>query len=199
MLRQGRRRSRVLAASACVWRWCSQIMLSFSRSCRSVVGSDALLMVLDEESGLAVPTRCPVASLVTHSHLFGVAVSAIEHLYTLASAAEHVVSILGARRVVANLLLLWQSSHGSDLVLGSGDGADAVAVADVLSLVKLSAAAEDAFRTGKVATGHGLVSSAEGGKVLPATSPTMGALQVLPDRRGVFGCSHGYRPRAVCA
>ena len=62
---------------------------------------------------------------------------------------------------------------------GAALGATAVRVVDLLQLVKLCAASEDAFaQDGKVTTGSGLVASPEGGKVLGATSSVLGVLQV---------------------
>jgi hypothetical protein len=49
---------------------------------------------------------------------------------------------------------------------------------DLLRLVKLVAASEDAFGGGRVTTGAGLQPCAEGGRRLPSTVPVMSALQV---------------------
>ncbi len=146
----------------------------------SVTGGDVYVAVLDSESGVATRVRCPSASLVLHSHLFNVPITSLRDLLALAASAEHVVAIHSCRRAVVGVLLLLLEEDGTDGL---------VAVPELLRLVKLVAASEDAFGAGRVGTGAGLVPCAEGGRLLPPTVPVMAGLQVcICVHAGVHEC-----------
>jgi hypothetical protein len=151
----------------------------------------AQLEVLDEETGAVRHESCRVNTVAMHFHLFNVPVDTFEHLRGLAVSTDAVLVTSVARRVTAALLIALPitvesrrafSGPAASLPLLSlsqyESGIHTISCHDLVSLVKLVAAAEDVFVEGKATTGAGISAGPDGMKRIACGALLMGSLQV---------------------